>query len=120
KLAIPLPKPVNGYLQRSLRRVQFLSKCGVRRVGLPEKENLQVLEMIRAAVLNEFVPQSLHDSIEHQKRPTAFEDPLGCLVMSRLVLIALSAGREVKRHNHATAALVCAPAVFLVSHKEFQ
>src|SRR6516164_817031 len=32
KFAIPFTKPVNRYLQRPLRRVQFLSECGVRRV----------------------------------------------------------------------------------------
>src|SRR6185369_4933815 len=76
--------------------------------------------MLWPAVLDELVPQCLHDAIEHRKRPAALEDPLGCLVMSRLALIALLAGREFKRHKQAAAALVCALSVFLVGHKEFQ
>ena len=97
-----------------------MSQRGIRRVGTPQKEYLQPLEMLRAAVTHEFVPQFLHDPVEHRKRPAPLENPLGCLIMGGFALIALFAGREFKRHNHAAAAFVCPLAVLLVGHKEFQ
>src|SRR5581483_5755789 len=120
EFAVSLAKPVNGHFQCPLRRVQFLRQCGIRRVGLPEKENLQTLEMLGAAVLDELAPQSFHDAIEHRKRPAALEDPLGRLIMGRLASVSLFARREFKRRNHTAAALACALAIFLVSHEEFQ
>jgi hypothetical protein len=70
--------------------------------------------------LDELAPQSLHDSIEHRKRPTPFEDPLWRLIMGRLALIALFAGQKFERQNHTSTAFVRALAVFFVGHKVFQ
>jgi hypothetical protein len=42
-------------------------------------------------MLHKLVPQFLHDSIEHRKRPAPFEDPLRRLVVSRLALVTLFA-----------------------------
>ena len=120
EFAIPLAKPVNRHLERSLRRVHFASQRGIRRVGLPEKEHLQPFEMLRAAVMHELVAQSLHDSVEHRKRPAPFEDPLRRLIVRRLALVAVFAGGEFKRQNCPAATFVRALAVLFVGHKEFQ
>src|SRR5215475_14752768 len=87
---------------------------------MPEKEHLQPLEMLRAAVMHELVPQFLYDSVEHRKGPAPFEDPLRRLIVRRLSLVALFSGREFKRHDHTAAAFARALAVFLICHKEFQ
>src|ERR1700731_1736594 len=76
--------------------------------------------MLRSAVLYEFAPQSLYHSVKHGQRPAPFEDPLGRLIVRRLALVALFSAREFERYNHTTATFMCALAVFLVGHKEFQ
>ena len=91
EFAIPLAKPVNRNFERSLRGVHFASQRGVRRIGMPEKEHLQPLEMLRAAVMHELVAQPLHDSLQHRKSPAPFEDPLRRLIVRRLALVALFA-----------------------------
>ena len=58
---------------------------------MPEKEHPQPVEMFRAAVMHELVPQFLDDSVEHRKRPAPFPHPLGRLIVRGLALIALFA-----------------------------
>src|SRR5436190_1845145 len=41
EFAIPLSKPVNRHLKRSLGGFHFASERGIRRIGLTAKENLQ-------------------------------------------------------------------------------
>ena len=89
-------------------------------VGLPEKEHLQPIEMLQAAVMHELVAQFLHDSIEHRKRPAPLEDPLRRLVVRRLALVTLFAGRDFKGQHVPAAAFLCAMAVGLVGQKELQ
>src|SRR6185437_3541565 len=79
EFAIPLAKPVNRDFERPLGGVHFVRQRGIRRVGLTEKEHLQPLEVLRAAVLHELVPQSLNDPVEHRKRPAPLEHSLGRL-----------------------------------------
>src|SRR5439155_3271082 len=76
--------------------------------------------MLRAAMMHELAPQSLHDSVEHRQGPAPLEDPLRRLVVRGLALVALFAGREFKRHKHPAAALVRAMTILFVGHKEFQ
>src|SRR5262245_63266657 len=83
EFAIPLAKPVNGDLERSLRSVHLTSQRGIGCVRLPEKELHQPLEMLWAAVLNKLIPQSFNDSVEHRKRPAPFESALGRHVVRR-------------------------------------
>src|SRR6516162_6422857 len=120
EFAVALAKPVNSHFERSLRGVHFAGQSSIRRAIIAEKEHLQSLEMVRAAVLDEFVAQRCDDSIEHRNRPTPFEDPLRSLIMSRLALVSLFAGREFQRHKPPTAALARALAILFVGHKEFQ
>src|SRR5215471_14275456 len=67
ELAIPLAKPMNSHFERPLRGLHFASQRGIRRVGLPEKEDLQALKMLWPPVLHEFIAQFFHDSVEHRK-----------------------------------------------------
>ena len=82
------------------RRIQFLCQHGIGRIGLPQKKNLQAVEMSRTAVLHELAPQFLNHSIKHRKRPAPLEDALRRLIVSRLALVSLFAGREFQRNNH--------------------
>jgi hypothetical protein len=106
--------------QRPFGGVHFASQCGIRRVGLAEKEHLQPFEMLQAAVMHELVAQFLHDSVKQRKRPAPFEDPLRRFLVSRLALVAVFARREFKRHHRSAAPFVRALAVPFVGHKEFQ
>src|SRR5215218_4250659 len=76
--------------------------------------------MLLAAVLHELIPQSLHDPVEHRKRPPSFENSLGSLIVRRLALVALFARREFERNNRPAAAFLRALAIFFVSDKELQ
>src|SRR5262245_51712693 len=87
---------------------------------MPEKEHLQPLEMLRATVTHELVPQLLHDPVEHCKRPAPFEDPLRRLIVGGLALVAFFAGREFKRQKRPAATFLRAISVFFVGHKELQ
>jgi hypothetical protein len=49
QFAIPFAKPVNRYFERFLGDVHFASQRGIRRIGMPQKEHLQPLEMLRAS-----------------------------------------------------------------------
>jgi len=62
----------------------------------------------------------LYNPVEHRKRPAAFKDALGRLIVRRLAPVALFAGREFERDECSATALVRAIAVFYVGHKEFQ
>src|SRR5688572_29467249 len=76
--------------------------------------------MLRAAVLHELVPQSLHDPVEHRKRPASFENPLRRLIVRRLSLVALFARREFERDNRPAAPSMRALAILFISDKELQ
>jgi hypothetical protein len=86
---------------------------------LPEKEHLQPLEVFRATVKDEFVPQCLDYPIKHSKGPAPFEDSLRRLIVRRLTLVPLFAGREFKRQKHPATAFLRAITVPFVGHKEF-
>ena len=45
-------------------------------------------------MLDELGPESVHHSVEHRERPAPVEDPLWRLVVRRLALITLLAGRD--------------------------
>src|SRR5215510_14951396 len=87
---------------------------------MPEKEHLQPLEMLGAAVTHELVPQFLHDSVEHRKRPAPFEQPLRGFIVRRLALVAFFAKREFKGHNRPAATFVSALAILFIGDKELQ
>ena len=87
---------------------------------MAQKEQLQSLEMLRATMAHKLVAQCLHDSVEHRKRPAAFEDPLGRLVVARLPLVAFFTRREFKLQKCSPAAFLRAISVFFVGHKEFE
>ena len=59
ELPVPLPQPVNGHLERALRRFHLTRQRRVRHLGLPEQARLQPLEMLRTTVLRELVAQPL-------------------------------------------------------------
>jgi hypothetical protein len=61
---------------------------------MPEEEHLQPLEVLRAAVLQELIPRSLHDPVKHRKRPEPLEDPLRRLIVRRLSLVPLFPGKS--------------------------
>jgi hypothetical protein len=106
--------------QRPFGGVHFASQCGIRRVGLAEKEHLQPFEMLQAAVMLELVAQFLHDSVKQRKRPAPFEDPLRRLIVRRLALVALFARREFERDNRRASPFMRALTIFFVSDKELQ
>src|SRR5437667_2754552 len=87
---------------------------------MPEKEHLQPLEMLRAAVTHELVPQFLDDSVENRERPAPFEHPLRSLIVRRLALVPLFARREFERDNRPAAPFMRALAIFFVSDKKLQ
>src|SRR5215470_18401215 len=76
--------------------------------------------MLRAAVLDELPPQALNHSIERRERPAPFEDTLGRLIVRGLALVALFAGRELKRQKRSAAAFLRAISILFVTHKELQ
>ncbi len=88
---------------------------------MPQKEHLQPLEMLRAALMHKLIPQSLHHSIEHCKRPAPFEDPL-----RRFHRAPARAGsgprptRNSRRQNCSAAAFLRAQAILFVGDKELQ
>ena len=89
-------------------------------VGLIEKEALQPVEMVQASMLDELGPESVHDSVEHRERPAPLEDPLRRLVVRRLALIPIFAGRDFEGQHLASAAFLRATAIGFVGEEEFQ
>src|SRR6478672_10953027 len=71
-------------------------------------------------MLDKLSPEPVDDSVKHRQRPAPLEDPLRRLVVRRIALITLFPGRDFKGQHVATAALLCAMAVALVSQKELQ
>ena len=58
--------------------------------------------------------------VEHRERPAPLEDPLRRLVVRRLALITILAGRDFKGQDFALAAFLRATAIHFVGEKEFQ
>src|SRR5262245_47279649 len=64
EFAIPLAQPMNGDFERALGSVHFTSQLRIRRLSLIEKEHLQTIEIVQPSMLDELVPQPVHDSVE--------------------------------------------------------
>ncbi len=74
--------------------------------------------MLPAAVMHELVPQLLHDSAEHRKRPAPFEDPFRRLTVHRLVFISFFTARYLKGQNRPAATLLGATAIHIIGQEE--
>src|SRR6188472_2359882 len=106
EVAIAFAEPVDRDLECAFRCAHLASQRGIRRLGLVEKEDLQPVEMIQASMLDELGAKSIDDSIEQRKRPAPVEDPLWRLVVRRLALITLLAGRDFEGQDGSAAAFL--------------
>src|SRR5712691_7873414 len=96
---IAFAKTVDRHFQPPFGGAHFARELGVGNFGLTEKENLELLEIIQAAVLGELVPEARDGPVEQHDGPAAFEDMFRRGVVQRFEPVPFLAGSDFKRQN---------------------